>query len=247
MYYSAASGGWQLLEERIDDDNDATPGTNRHVQYIWGPRYIDDLLCRRQDSDLDGEYLDDSYWYHCTDVQFSTVAILDELAALTERAEYDPYGLPRHHRVADIDGDGSVNVSDQLIILAQWGLFGQGDFNRDGTVDVSDLLVLLADWGPALPLGELSHPGVGNIVGWDGYLHAAFTFQWHVRLRSYEPRLGRWMERDPAGFYDSINQYLYGLTSPTTYVDPFGLAATIPATLTATGRGAMTGTGTGSK
>jgi len=244
MDYSTTSGGWQILEERIDDDNDANPGTNRHLQYLWGPRYIDDILCRRQDSDLDGDYLDSpggDYWYHCTDVQFSTVAILDDTAKLRERISYDPYGVARHHRYGDLDGDGDNDAvspqncpaptTDFELLYCNWGNFGVGDLNRDGGVDVDDLLDILSAQGAALPLGDLSHPwtgtaGVDNLVGWDGYLHAAFTFQWHVRFRGYEPRLGRWMARDPLQYVGGANLYQYVRAKPIGPMDPLGLQDT---------------------
>lgn len=34
MYYNAA---WQLLEERIDEEYQSSPGIDRHKQYVWGP------------------------------------------------------------------------------------------------------------------------------------------------------------------------------------------------------------------
>ena len=49
MFYSATPGIWQLLEERIDDESSFPNGVtssgdaadiDRHMQYIWGPRYI---------------------------------------------------------------------------------------------------------------------------------------------------------------------------------------------------------------
>lgn len=53
----------------------------------------------------------------------------------------------------DLNGDGSVNVSDMLLLLSQWGncpnesSWGcSADLNGDGVVDVSDLLLLLANW-----------------------------------------------------------------------------------------------------
>lgn len=51
---------------------------------------------------------------------------------------------------ADIDGDGMVNVTDLLALLAVWGPNPQipADINGDGQVDVQDLLELLAAWGP---------------------------------------------------------------------------------------------------
>ncbi len=52
----------------------------------------------------------------------------------------------------DIDGDGSVGVSDLLILLASWGLCPDcgdcpADIDGDCTVGVSDLLILLGNWG----------------------------------------------------------------------------------------------------
>lgn len=51
---------------------------------------------------------------------------------------------------ADITGDGVVNVSDLLEVLAQWGPCAgcAADVNGDDVVDVSDMLEVLAEWGP---------------------------------------------------------------------------------------------------
>ncbi|MHC4273788.1 MAG: GC-type dockerin domain-anchored protein [Planctomycetota bacterium] len=46
--------------------------------------------------------------------------------------------------------DGTVDVGDFLMLLAQWGTAGACDCEDppDGTVDVGDFLALLAAWGP---------------------------------------------------------------------------------------------------
>jgi hypothetical protein len=50
---------------------------------------------------------------------------------------------------ADIDGNGVVDVSDLLTLLAAWGTADpDADLDDSGTVDVSDLLLLLGAWGP---------------------------------------------------------------------------------------------------
>ena len=52
---------------------------------------------------------------------------------------------------ADLNGDGSVGVSDLLILLGFWGPCEKvclGDFDDSGDVGVKDLLVLLGNWGP---------------------------------------------------------------------------------------------------
>ncbi|MHC4220689.1 MAG: M14 family zinc carboxypeptidase, partial [Planctomycetota bacterium] len=49
---------------------------------------------------------------------------------------------------ADINSDGTVNVTDFLQLLAAWGnTGGPEDINGDGAVDVQDFLELLASWG----------------------------------------------------------------------------------------------------
>jgi hypothetical protein len=48
----------------------------------------------------------------------------------------------------DLDGDGSVGVSDILIALSDWGFCSccSSDLNADGEVNVSDLLSVIAAW-----------------------------------------------------------------------------------------------------
>ena len=52
--------------------------------------------------------------------------------------------------VADITGDGVVNVSDLLTILGVWGSCEacEADINEDGFVNVTDLLIVIGEWGP---------------------------------------------------------------------------------------------------
>ena len=51
---------------------------------------------------------------------------------------------------ADLDGDGTVGITDFLELLAQWGTTpgGPPNFDGDGTVGITDFLELLAQWGP---------------------------------------------------------------------------------------------------
>lgn len=54
--------------------------------------------------------------------------------------------------LGDLNGDGVVDVSDLLILLAAWGDCPSSDpcpaeLNGDDAVDVADLLILLANWG----------------------------------------------------------------------------------------------------
>ena len=46
-----------------------------------------------------------------------------------------------------------------------------------------------------------------------------------VRFRTYSPTLGRWLERDPAGYVDGMGLYEYVRGGPIAAVDPRGLQA----------------------
>jgi hypothetical protein len=49
---------------------------------------------------------------------------------------------------ADINGDGNVDVTDLLAVIAEWGCTGccSADVNGDGVVNVTDLLAVIEDW-----------------------------------------------------------------------------------------------------
>jgi len=49
---------------------------------------------------------------------------------------------------ADLDANGSVGMSDLLILIAQWGQTDSpADLNEDGVVGFADIMVLIAHWG----------------------------------------------------------------------------------------------------
>ena len=50
----------------------------------------------------------------------------------------------------DVNGDGTVNVTDLLTAIGNWGSSGDGDIDGSGTVDVTDLLAIIGAWGPCV-------------------------------------------------------------------------------------------------
>jgi len=83
LYYS---DDWQVLEERIGSSTDP----NR--QYIWGLRYIDDLLLRDRDTTANGTLYE--RLYALQDGNWNTTAITDENGDVQERYAYSAYGTP---------------------------------------------------------------------------------------------------------------------------------------------------------
>jgi hypothetical protein len=58
---------------------------------------------------------------------------------------------------ADVNNDGSINVTDLLAVIGAWGPCSPaapsctGDINSDGAVNVTDLLAVIGTWGPCIP------------------------------------------------------------------------------------------------
>jgi RHS repeat-associated protein len=71
-----------------------------------------------------------------------------------------------------------------------------------------------------------------NEVLFCGYRLDPATQRYHVRNRSYNPSMGRWMQRDAMTYtaiatYDDAfhNSYLYGIANPTRVADPSGMCS----------------------
>ncbi len=249
MYYTA---DWQIIDEDVWDSwSSGSPGSiDRNINYLWGLRGIDDLVVRRTDTDGDGAFdfvlapaEEVDYYYHLDDVQGTTVAQLDEAAEVVERNSYTAYGVAQHHPKYDVDADGDRDGSDRSIVsslagvrkfpvdptlITEAGYRAEADLDRDGDVDTADLNLydgLSSDSG--INAGELS-PVTGmtptdNILGYHGYCFNNETQQYAVRYRCYDPQLGRFITRDPAGYGDGASLYEFVRSSPVVAIDPLGL------------------------
>jgi RHS repeat-associated protein len=176
-------------------------------------------------------------FYHITDVQFSTRAMIGTgwNPTLYERVRYDAYGVGTHRWPGDFNDDGNVDSADSGMLAAALGSrIGDAgydvalDLNRDGVVNSADQTTF-APWNPRAPLtaGQISNPGgVDNDIGFDGYVFSAEVSCYNPRMRWYEPAMGRWIERDPIGYRDGLSLFLYAKDSPISVRDPSGLLST---------------------
>ncbi len=80
------------------------------------------------------------------DVDAGTYWLIISPTAFTDESSCGTHYVATATCAADVDGDGSVDVVDLLLILGSWGTPG-GDVNGDGTTDVVDLLIVLGAWG----------------------------------------------------------------------------------------------------
>ena len=69
----------------------------------------------------------------------------------------------------------------------------------------------------------LSVDSEANDVGYAGYIWNDETAQWHVRNRELSPKLGRWLQRDPANYISGWNLYEYVSGTPIDQSDWSGL------------------------
>ena len=90
-------GTWQCIEERVEASG-VLPG-DADVQYVWGAKYVDDLILRDRDTDADGTM--DERLYALADANYNVTALFDEATGtVVERFVYDAYG-----NVTELDPD----------------------------------------------------------------------------------------------------------------------------------------------
>ena len=81
LYYN---NNWQLLEERRDTNTTPTK------QFIWGNRYIDDLVLRDHDTDDNGTL--NERLYALQDANWNVTSYVNENGTVQERYIYNAYG-----------------------------------------------------------------------------------------------------------------------------------------------------------
>ncbi len=85
LYYTQPSQ-WQVVEERVDAETDPDR------QFVWGQRYIDDLLLRDRDTNTNGTL--DERLYALQDANWNVTALIDTSGDVQERVAYSAYGTP---------------------------------------------------------------------------------------------------------------------------------------------------------
>ncbi len=88
LYYTEPSK-WQVIEERLGTSPDSA---NAERQFVWGLRYIDDLILRDRDIDANGTL--NERLYAMQDANWNVTAIADSSGVVQERYNYAAYGMP---------------------------------------------------------------------------------------------------------------------------------------------------------
>ena len=95
--------------------------------------------------------------------------------------------------------------------------------------DSSGTIVLLldSDSHPSNPFSATAFGEIISLPSQNPWLYSSKRFDpetgfFYFGKRYYNPSLGRWITKDPAGFADGLNLYAYVHNSPLTHIDPDG-------------------------
>jgi RHS repeat-associated protein len=69
----------------------------------------------------------------------------------------------------------------------------------------------------------LNESSIGNPYMYASRRYDENTGLYYYRNRMYSSEFGRFLQRDPLGYVDSLNSYAYVVNNPINFVDPFGM------------------------
>jgi RHS repeat-associated protein len=83
LFYTEPSR-WQVVEERVGSS------TSAERRFMWGLRYVDDLILRDRDTNSDGSF--DERLYGVQDANWNVISIATPAGGVYERYTFEPYG-----------------------------------------------------------------------------------------------------------------------------------------------------------
>ena len=179
------TNNWQDVEERVG------ASTSMDKQYVWGIRYIDELVCR---DDAAPRRL-----YACQDANFNVTSITNINGTVQERYLHDPYG-----NLTFLNGSWSVISSSAY----SWSISFQGlmqdivtglIYARKRYLNSQLGFWLSRDPFPDLKRMLSSFVPSGNLHGFTG---------------GNSPAVGTILAQDPSEYGDSVNLYEFVGSSP---------------------------------
>ena len=147
---------------------------------------------------------------------------------MKEWVKYSAYGIPFGLPGGDANSSGATDATDttQVQTWINGSIYDvRGDIDLNGTVDATDKSTIRSSFvGLTLGRALLSASGVNNRIGSFGASSGTLsTTRLFCRHRVLASELGRWLQRDPAGYLTHTSLYECESSSPVVQVDPTGL------------------------
>jgi len=109
-FYFTQPSKWQVIEERVDSSTDPDR------QFVWGLRYVDDLVLRDRDTNGDGTL--DERLYALLDANWNVTALCNASAVIQERFTYQAYGTSTAFVLAQREPDFLGSSFRGLVVRA---------------------------------------------------------------------------------------------------------------------------------
>ncbi len=135
--------------------------------------------------------------------------------------------------IADYDGTGALNAEyingdtiDEVLAMERGG--NTYYYHQDGLGSVTELTDATGALAENYTYDPYGNPSVINSTISNRYRFTGREFDeengiYHYRARAYDSLVGRFLQRDPIGYYDSMNLFAYVKNNPINFIDPYGL------------------------
>ncbi len=222
--------------QNVIAEYDQNDGVQR--SYVHGMQYVDERAVLRDHSNPaekpTGKKFQDRYYLLAE--LYTVTGLADCRGWLEEAYVHDTYGHVTMDAwpFGDVNRDGSTTNSDYTVIQQMQGqAHPWGDADLNGTVNTADYSAIASHVGETTQ--QVTHSAVENPYHFTGRttdtLHASallvsedpdFKRIQDNRNRMYDPKHGRWLQRDPAGHVDGMNLCQYVGSQPARRADPIG-------------------------
>ncbi|HLA85370.1 MAG TPA: RHS repeat-associated core domain-containing protein, partial [Thermoguttaceae bacterium] len=201
---------WQCLEERLESDG--TISSYADIRYVWGLRYVDELVLRQRDTDADGTL--DETLYALQDANFNVVALAEPDGDVVERFTYNAYG-----QATQLDPDFTAYGGEDY--LWDYLYTGRPVDRESGLMYYRNRFYHtgLGRFVTRDPIGYWAGPGASLPVGIEPE-----QVMWSVliaAMRGVDDRVLTWVSMPSA--HASWNLYQYAMSGPLDIIDPSGL------------------------
>lgn len=236
-YYFAYDNRWRLVATfRESDSSPKEEFVHQHAGMNGSGSYIDLVAFRDKDANTAWTTASDATLeerlYYCQNWRADVVAIVQctnpatGAAKQIEQVRYSAYGVPFGLPAGDADSDGDCDAADVSTVTGWSGVTYNvlGDIDLDGDVDSNNVSAVSGLSGTTLGREVLS--GVQSRKGFAGFeADAGIVGGWNVRHRSFSGALGRWLERDPIEYSDSMSLFEFVQSRSVSALDYSGLSS----------------------